>query len=93
MPDNPLRNLPSVAKLLETPALVAARASHPHDLIADAVRRELDGLRGAGGTNLTPDQLATRIAAQIDLESALKFRHVINATGIVLHQPRPLSAE
>ncbi|HUR54997.1 MAG TPA: L-seryl-tRNA(Sec) selenium transferase, partial [Gemmataceae bacterium] len=96
MPDNPLRNLPSVAKLLETPALTAARARHPHDAIADAVRLALDAIRSAGGTPLTPDQLAARIAAQLDLDAAPKFRRVINATGIVLHTNlgrSPLSEE
>ena len=47
MSENPFRQLPSVARLLELPPLVAARDRHPHDLIAAAARAEVESLRDA----------------------------------------------
>lgn len=85
MPDHPLRNLPSVSKLLESPALAAVRAHHPHDLITSAIRAALDALRGTGGPVPPLDQLAARVALHVEQHAAPKFRRVINATGIVLH--------
>src|SRR5688572_7435223 len=91
MPDNPFRLVPAVAKVLDLPAVAAARARHPHSAIADAVRAEVDALRSriAAGTQLNgetdPDALAARIVARLELASAPHLRPVLNATGIVLH--------
>ena len=88
---NPFRNLPSVARLLELPVLVAARARHPHDAITAAVRAEVESLRsrlaaGEGIDGLAEaEALAVRIAARLDAEARPTIRPVINATGIVLH--------
>ena len=89
MPDNPFRRLPSVAKVLDLPAVAAARTRHPHAAVADAVRVELDALRArltAGeSADADPDSLAARAVARLDLSLLPQLRPVINATGIVLH--------
>src|SRR5918994_2051119 len=89
MTDNPFRKLPQVAKVLDAPALAAARAAHPPDAVADAVRAELDALRlqlssGADGVP-TVDELAELALARLEQSSAPRIRPVINATGVVLH--------
>jgi L-seryl-tRNA(Ser) seleniumtransferase len=90
MTDNPFRKLPQVARVLDAPALAAARAAHPPDAVADAVRTELDALRvrlAAGETDGVPsaDELAVLAAARLERDSAPRIRPVINATGVVLH--------
>jgi L-seryl-tRNA(Ser) seleniumtransferase len=89
MSDSPFRQLPAVARLLELPSLVAARERHPHHLIAEAARREVEALRADLATGGTPDldanAIAALVAARLDTEAAPRIRLVINATGIVLH--------
>jgi L-seryl-tRNA(Ser) seleniumtransferase len=88
MTTNPFRQLPSVARLLEHPAVVAAGARHPHELIAAAARAEVESQRGrvaAGGTIETLDAIAAAVVARLDADAAPKIRPVINATGVVLH--------
>src|SRR5262245_60595924 len=89
MSENPFRHLPSVARLLELPPLLAARDRHPHDLIAAAARAEVESLRtrlAAGELPaLDPAAAAGRIAARLDADAAPAVRTVINATGVVLH--------
>ncbi|HEV3387067.1 MAG TPA: L-seryl-tRNA(Sec) selenium transferase [Gemmata sp.] len=86
---NPFRQLPSVARLLELPSLVQAREKHPHNLIAVAARRKLEELRQqlAEGEkpNLDPGAIAVDIARNLDAETMPKLHPVINATGVVLH--------
>lgn len=89
MADNPFRQLPSVSKLLERAPLLAARERHPHHLITEAARLEVEALRAELTAGRTPvldaDALAHAIAAKLDAGAALQFRPVINATGVVLH--------
>ncbi|HVK13712.1 MAG TPA: L-seryl-tRNA(Sec) selenium transferase, partial [Gemmataceae bacterium] len=90
MTDNPFRKLPQVARVLDAPALAAARATHPLDAVADAVRAELDSVRirlVAGEVDGVPtaDELAALALARLEKASAPRIRPVINATGVVLH--------
>jgi L-seryl-tRNA(Ser) seleniumtransferase len=91
MDQNALRNLPSVNDVLETPLAQALERSHDHDLLVDAIRRELADIRlrlGRGESlngAVTSDQLATRVERRLLWELRPKLRRVINATGIVLH--------
>jgi L-seryl-tRNA(Ser) seleniumtransferase len=89
MSSNPLRDLPSVARLLELPLLVEARKRHSHQLVASAARLEIDKLRRsllAGEVaNLDSQAIAERIALTADLHSLPAIHPIINATGIVLH--------
>ncbi len=88
---NPYRQLPAVSRVLESPALTAARTIHPPAAITRAIRVELDKLRGliaAGECQdgvTDPDAIAARAAERVERDTALLFRPVINATGIVLH--------
>jgi L-seryl-tRNA(Ser) seleniumtransferase len=86
---NPFRDLPSVTKLLDAPALVAARERHPLALITEAARAALEALRAkiAAGEPVSTNagELAERVAAKLDADTAPALRGVINATGVVLH--------
>ena len=53
MSQNPYRQLPAVAIVLEQPQLVAARGQYAHDAIATAVRAEIDALEY--GLDVHPD--------------------------------------
>ncbi len=88
---NPLRNIPSVNELLESPPLrkLVDRASH--SVVVSGVRDFLDNLRNevqsaAAEMKLPgPSELAERIAQWIVEEERPPLRPVINATGILLH--------
>ncbi len=86
---NPRRRLPPVNALLDSPALTAARGRHPHALVAEAVREEIEGLRrrvAAGDeADFDLDAVAARVAARLDADATPGLRPVINATGVVLH--------
>jgi L-seryl-tRNA(Ser) seleniumtransferase len=87
---NPFRQLPSVARLLDHPRLTDAKARHPHDAVAAAIRAEMDALRarlaaGESDGSADPEVVASRVVTRLDAEAAAKFRPVINATGVVLH--------
>ena len=86
---NPLRDLPSMTKLLDAPALVAARERHPHTVIASAARSLLDSLRAKLTAGESPaislDAVAAEVVAALDAQAVPTLRPVINATGVVLH--------
>ena len=76
MTDNPFRKLPQVARVLDAPALAAARAAHPPDALTAAVRAELDALRarlaaGASDGVPTADELA-----ELALARGVRLIHV-----------------
>jgi L-seryl-tRNA(Ser) seleniumtransferase len=91
MADNPLRHLPSVNDILESPPIRELGKDHAHDLIVEAIRHELDSLRqrvtqgepvdGKADTEM----VAARVVQRLGRELRPKLRSVINATGIVLH--------
>jgi len=91
MPPNPLRSVPAVSAVLESASVRALQPIHGHDVVAGAVRAELDALRDklkAGESmdgELKVDVIAQRVARRVEAESACTLRTVINATGIVLH--------
>ena len=90
-----LRQLPQVEKLLNSDAVRSVRPEAPHTLKVTALRAFLAGLRrriladelDAEGLarELAEDILAVRIEAGLrDLERSA-YRHVVNASGIILH--------
>ncbi len=88
---NPLRNIPSVNELLDSPPLrkLVDRASH--SVVVSGVRDFLENLR-AEVQSATSDlslpsatELAERIAEWIVDEERPTLRPAINATGILLH--------
>ena len=86
---NPFRDLPSMTKLLDAPALVAARDRHPHASIVAAARPPSTPFApdSRPGELLTVDldSLAAEVVAALDAGAVPAFRTVINATGVVLH--------
>ena len=91
MPTNPLRHLPSVNELIESPQLKGLVDKVSHNVVVTEVRSFLDGLREdlqetAAEMNVpTPTEMAERIAKWISTDQRPKLRPVINATGILLH--------
>ncbi len=95
---DPRRALPRVDALLDHPA-VAARIGHwGRGPALGAARRVLDSTRraAADGERVPAlDELAGRIAGELDALAARHIRAVVNATGVVLHTNlgrAPLSA-
>ena len=88
---NLFRRLPSVAKVLDHPALAAVKAATPLPVITDAIRAELDYQRtllSSGQQEESFDQLSVllpSILTRITKSRQLQLREVINATGLVLH--------
>lgn len=91
MPNNPLRNIPSVSELLENPALKGLVDKVSHNVVVSEVRTFLDDLRGELKQRATEvkipaaSELAERIADWIVTDQRPRLRPVINATGILLH--------
>ncbi|NJD61489.1 MAG: L-seryl-tRNA(Sec) selenium transferase [Deltaproteobacteria bacterium] len=106
MPDpQRLRNLPSVASLMESGDVRRILERTPRAVVVDAVRRVLLAFRreaagGGAGTIRTREEwtslLLSRLPAEIAGGEAPSLRRVINATGIVIHTNlgrAPLSEE
>lgn len=96
------RAIPSIDRLLERPALVAAIARHGRVAVTEATRRSADAWRARAGaaTDDASDRIGAWIEAQVvaDLEARItpSLRAVINATGVIIHTNlgrAPLAAE
>ncbi|MDG2380255.1 MAG: L-seryl-tRNA(Sec) selenium transferase [Pirellulaceae bacterium] len=91
MPNNPLRRIPSVNELLESPSLKTLVDKVSHHVVVSEVRTFLDDLRSdlqqkANEFNVpNVSDLADRIADWIAEDQKPSLQPVINATGIVLH--------
>jgi L-seryl-tRNA(Ser) seleniumtransferase len=86
---NPLRNLPSVERVLRAGPGALAVSRFGQKLAADAVRRVLAGMRPAltAGDLKAPDAaaIAAEALALLDREDIPSARRVFNLTGTVLH--------
>jgi L-seryl-tRNA(Ser) seleniumtransferase len=82
---NPLRDLPSVDKLLADERLRAAVDAHGHELALQAARGALARAREEIKTGFEPGDLAARAAAELERLVAPRLRRVINCTGVVVH--------
>ncbi len=87
-----LRSLPSVASLLETPAIRGILAAAPRTVVVDAVRRVLSALRreaAAGAPVRSREEWAALVLSRLPEEIAAaeepSLRRVVNATGVVIH--------
>ncbi len=88
--ENPLRGLPQVQRLLETPAAILLGAEFGRTAVADALRATLEDLRGQIGAGLLADapeaqMILTRAGDRLAERRERGLRRTINATGIVLH--------
>lgn len=100
-PDNPLRSLPQLRRLLETPAASSLCAEYGRAAVTDALRKTLERTRreiSSGILNAAPDTpaLLARCAEILVQRQQRSLRRTINATGIVLHTNlgrAPLAAE
>ena len=83
--------LPSVDRLLRTPAATALLAEHGHTLVAAQARRLLEALRTqalAGELSadaVAPAALDTALAAGVAARLKPRMRRVLNLTGTVIH--------
>ncbi len=89
---NPLRNLPSVQKLLALPEMVVLAETMPAALLIQSVRGVIEAARqtllqrkGAVADVPTEAILALRVVEEVRRRSAPSLVGAINATGIVLH--------
>jgi L-seryl-tRNA(Ser) seleniumtransferase len=95
---DPRRLLPNMDVLLGRPELVERAAALGRGVVLGAARQALAVSRTAvaeGGPVPGVDELAARVAAELDERWAGRTRAVINATGVVLHTNlgrAPLSA-
>jgi L-seryl-tRNA(Ser) seleniumtransferase len=79
-----LRKLPSVNQVLEN--LSPSVAGLPHALLVSEIRLALDRARGALKTiGVSHAPIADEVAAALAAWRIPSHRHVINATGVVLH--------
>lgn len=88
---NPLRSLPSVNELLESPPLKKMVDGVSRNVVVSGIRTFLTKMRNevqhatADIRVPSPGELAERIAHWIRTEDDAPLRPVINATGILLH--------
>lgn len=99
MPDNPLRALPAVDTLLQSPGGVTLIAKYGRAATVEAIRAALDAtrerLRSGAPSPVDVNALLDGAAAALHRQFAPSLRPVINATGIIIHTNlgrAPLSA-
>ncbi len=87
-----LSQLPSVDRVLSSPAAAAMLSAFSRDAVAEAVRGVLEELRrrircegAVDAAELGVEQVVSQAGAVLSGLSAPKLRRVINATGVVLH--------
>ena len=82
------RNLPSVARVLESEGLAEVAAVYRPDWVADLVRQQLEMARQhvrQGGAAPTVEQISNAVCATIRNITQPVPRPVINATGVIIH--------
>ena len=82
------RQLPSVERLLSDKRVASLIETHSRQVILKLVRDVLDDARAAitaGNDAPTPDELVAALIRQAEASGREWPRHVINATGVVLH--------
>jgi L-seryl-tRNA(Ser) seleniumtransferase len=101
MPANPLRNLPSVSDLLESPPLRHLLGRISHTTVVSRARLVLDEVlsevhtAASDATLPSVTELAERIAHRLRDDDLPVDRPAINATGVILHpalRPPPSEA-
>jgi len=86
--ESELRRLPSVDKIISDERIKQLRASYPHELIVDVVRRSLEQARISitrGSPSPPLDKIVDSVRLDLQLLFQLNLRRVINASGVILH--------
>ena len=81
---DPRRQLPSVNALLERDDIRALLGSAPRALVVEAIRESIDAARRATRAP-AEDGWAALVSERLRAAQRPSLRHVINATGVVLH--------
>ncbi|MBW2525233.1 MAG: L-seryl-tRNA(Sec) selenium transferase [Deltaproteobacteria bacterium] len=87
MGDSPLRQIPAVHVLVESPALAEAVAEYGREAVVQAARAVLAEARDEtrrSGQAPNAERLAAAVAERLSVRPTL-YRSVLNATGVVLH--------
>lgn len=83
-----LRNLPAVGRWIADPAFAGAISRHGRTRVVGAMREVLAAeraRRAAGSEPVPTEALAFAVIRRVESSASSKLRHVINATGIILH--------
>ncbi|OFL62586.1 L-selenocysteinyl-tRNA(Sec) synthase [Corynebacterium sp. HMSC065D07] len=82
MMTDPRRFIPKMDEILQYPAVQDAH----HRLAPHSVRAIIDAvLADARSGSLAPSQIEEELAARLDAVQPYSLRHVINATGVIIH--------
>ena len=82
------RNLPSVDSVLAAPEVAAAVQLYSREWVVDLVRTELDAARQRVRQGASPagtNGVAEAVCQRINEATRAEPRHVINATGVIIH--------
>ncbi len=85
---DPRRGLPSVGVLLQAEETRALREAHPRPLLLEALQESLDSFRRSlKPTDQPPsvEEILKQASRVLDQMARDRLRHVVNATGILLH--------
>jgi L-seryl-tRNA(Ser) seleniumtransferase len=82
---NPLRDIPSVDRLLADERLRVLADEHGHELVLAAARAALARAREDIRAGFAQEDLPARAIAELDRLLAPRLRRVINGTGVVVH--------
>ncbi|HXQ22977.1 MAG TPA: L-seryl-tRNA(Sec) selenium transferase [Candidatus Acidoferrales bacterium] len=92
MPDHSerLRAIPSVDRVLNTPAALAALERFQRTFVAEVIRTVLADVRQRLATDAraaapSPDEIMDEARARMEAQCRLPLRAVVNASGVVLH--------
>jgi L-seryl-tRNA(Ser) seleniumtransferase len=84
-----LRQIPSVNEILKQNSLKAALSQYPREVVVDVIRKVLESQRRLllkGGENsLNYGEILTKISDEINKQEKKQLKHVINATGVIVH--------
>jgi len=81
----PARHLPSVDKVLRTPAGQALAERFGHTATVGAVREALSGARANGSNAMPEHEVAAHAGLALEAAQAPRLKSVFNLTGTILH--------
>jgi L-seryl-tRNA(Ser) seleniumtransferase len=85
VPANPLRELPSVDRLLADERIAALVERHGRPLVVAAVRAALERTREELRAGFEAGELVERVQAELANLERPRLRRALNATGVVVH--------